>query len=192
MYTTELTPQDGQVQFGCYSALTSHSKDGYLYVFGFVSPVGGLTQTGVALARAPVRSISSNSSYEYYYPSNASWSKKIPSVNDQVSVLTADGSPLPFALSDGDVFWSTHHSQYLNVFQTSTAGIYYVQNSTDLMHWSLPEELYRAPNGTSYNYAGHALPGFLEDDATLLLQWTQQLNTTSGLLGNAMAKVHWK
>ena len=150
--------------YGHFTSLLPNTADGYLYVYAVLNNTQGL-QRGMALARAPIGSISQNTTYQFYLPASKTWQKyPPPSINADTDLLGTNGINSDLNIGTGDIFWSPFHKRYLMVYmpdaQHTTPGPtdpWYVRNSTDLMNWSAPNVIWQnVTQGSCANYAGHA------------------------------------
>ena len=173
--------QTDQLAYGSYAALRLHDDDGNIYLFA------ELTSGGLAMARVPIASVATLSTYSYYLPATKAWSSALPNDDPSLNILPDNKNT-----GSGTMFWSTTHQTYVLVYLSDLDSTFRFRYSLDgtLTNWSANTKIYTAEAGRFFCYGGQAFPGFLGTDATeLLLGWTYLPD--GGGYKNRLAKLEW-
>ena len=129
--------------YGHYTSLLPSTPDGYLYLYATLNNTNSGASRGLGLARAPIGSINSNTTYEFYLPATQTWAPyPPPSIGDSIDVLGKQGKNSGANVGTGDIFYSPQrpippclHARHLATVRAAA------DKSMDDRHQHRPDEL---------------------------------------------------
>ncbi|MCJ1241857.1 hypothetical protein MMC14_009863 [Varicellaria rhodocarpa] len=166
----------GEIIYGGFSAAVSNI-DGNILLFAAAG-------NGVKVARVAPTEYTDRTQYTYWTGTN--WSQTPPSADSTtanifsvpVCSLSGDCNYFSAGGSSGDIFYSPYFKTWLAVyfdgFPDNTFRFRYSLDGQVTGAWSDQMDLYETVQGNTFNYAGHAYPGYDQTGKTLLLSWTYE------------------
>ena len=124
---------------------------------------------------------------QYTFWNGNTWSSKPPNTNATTanifSVPVCDGKGkcdyFSAGGSSGDIFYSPYLKTWLAVYFDGFPNNifrmrYSLTGTVTGGKWSDGVDLYKTKQGKTFNYAGHAYPGYDKNGKTLVLSWTYE------------------